>query len=176
MAWYAADSGRADPEAAAEFPAEDPAGPTATTDLPAAGPTAATGLPADGTGVDEHLHADVQHPALLCPGRVAECSEGNRRGADRGLRRDERLRGCTAAGQPLGGRIAAGSRLREAQQEPRDPLRADRPEDKRRFVRRGSSKRLLKAGTWKSRPLFLADARTGLKEQNTTEEEVGQCL
>ena len=33
----------------------------------------------------------------------------------RGLRRDERLRGCTAVGQPLYRRIAAGSRLREAQ-------------------------------------------------------------
>src|SRR5215207_2355594 len=164
MAWHVAKPSRADPEAAAELPADGPgayeylhaapqhsrllrlragpataanppadspavdaAGPTTAADLPTAGRTAATSLPADGLGHDEHLHADVQHPALLRPGRVADGTERNRRGADRGLRRDERLRGCTTAGQPLHRRTAAGSRLRAAQQEPRDPLRADRP-------------------------------------------------
>src|SRR5215204_4214162 len=116
MAWHAAEPSRADPEAAAELPADDPgayehlhaapqypgllrlgAGRAAAADPPAdisavdaASPTAAAGLPAAGPGVDEHLHAEVQQPAFLRSGRVAECSEGNRRGADRGLRRDER--------------------------------------------------------------------------------------
>src|SRR5215217_8411011 len=60
----------ADPPAA--HPAVDGAGPTAA-DLPAAGPPAAAGLPADGAGVDEHLHADVQHPPVLSTGRDAPC-------------------------------------------------------------------------------------------------------
>src|SRR5215217_7794149 len=151
MAWHVAKPSRADPEAAAELPADGPgayeylhaapqhsrllrlrAGPATAANPPAdipavdaAGPTTAADLPTAGAGVDEHLHADVQHPALLRPGRVADGTEGNLRGADRGLRRDERLRGCTAVGQPLRRRIAAGSRLRAAEQEPRDPPRAD---------------------------------------------------
>src|SRR5215217_2465864 len=56
----------ADPPAG--HPTVDGAGPTAATDLPAAGPAAAAVLPADGAGVDEHLHADVQHPQLLPAG------------------------------------------------------------------------------------------------------------
>src|SRR5215218_4095697 len=176
MAWHVAKPSRADPEAAAELPADGPgayehlhaapqhsrllrlragpataanppadiaavdaAGPTTAADLPAAGRTATAGLPTDGAGVDEHLHADVQYPALLRSGRVADGTEGNLRGADRGLRRDERLRGCTAVGQPLRRRIAACSRLREPEQGPRDPLRADRPKDKCRFLRSGHS-------------------------------------
>src|SRR5215218_9558504 len=63
---------RAGRTAAADPPAGDPAvdgaGPTAA-DFPAAGSTAAAVLPADGAGVDEHLHADVQHSPLLRPGR-----------------------------------------------------------------------------------------------------------
>src|SRR5215203_3928518 len=69
-----ADRAAADPPAA--HPAVDGAGPAAAADLPAAGSTAAAVVPADGAGVDEHLHADVQHPPLLpaggdeaCPGR-----------------------------------------------------------------------------------------------------------
>src|SRR5215212_10313446 len=91
---------RADPKAAAQLPADDAgahehlhaapkhprllrlrAGPTAAADPPAAhpavdgaGPAAAAGLPADGAGIDEHLHADVQHPPLLPAGRDAPCS------------------------------------------------------------------------------------------------------
>src|SRR5215204_3289901 len=98
LAWHAAEPSRADPEAAAELPADDPGAYEHLHAAPqypgllrlGAGRAAAADLPADGAGVDEHLHADVQHPALLRSGRVAECSEGNRRGADRGLRRDER--------------------------------------------------------------------------------------
>src|SRR5215210_7492570 len=62
----------ADPPAA--HPAVDGAGPTAAADLPAAGPAATAIVPADGAGVDEHLHADVQHPPLLPAGRDAPCS------------------------------------------------------------------------------------------------------
>src|SRR5215207_6104082 len=70
-----ADRAAADPPAA--HPAVDGAGPpTAAADLPTAGSTAAAVVPADGAGIDEHLHADVQHPPLLpaggdeaCPGR-----------------------------------------------------------------------------------------------------------
>src|SRR5215208_1799849 len=86
---------RANPAAAAELPTDDAgvdehlhatpeyprvlrlrAGRTAAADPPAgdpavdgAGPTAAADLPAAGAGVDEHLHADVQHSPLLRPGR-----------------------------------------------------------------------------------------------------------
>src|SRR5215204_6701236 len=76
----------ADPPAA--HPAVDAAGPPTAADLPTAGSTAAAGLPADGAGVDEHLHADVQHPQLLpaggdeaCPGRYARnrAASGKRR-------------------------------------------------------------------------------------------------
>src|SRR5215210_8808165 len=59
----------ADPPAA--HPAVDGASSTAAADVPTAGPTAAAGLPADGAGIDEHLHADVQHPPLLPAGRDA---------------------------------------------------------------------------------------------------------
>src|SRR5215210_6667103 len=91
---------RADPQAAAQLPADDPgvdehlhaapkhprllrlrAGRAAAADPPAAhpavdgaGPAAAAGLPADGAGIDEHLPADVQHPPLLPAGRDAPCS------------------------------------------------------------------------------------------------------
>src|SRR5215207_9684886 len=58
----------ADPPA--DISAVDAASATAAADLPAAGPAAAAGLPADGAGVDEHLHADVQHPALLRSGQT----------------------------------------------------------------------------------------------------------
>src|SRR5215207_7550063 len=93
---------RADPEAAAELPADDAgayehlhATPeyswfvrlrtsrTATANPPAdnpavdgAGPATAADVPADGAGVDELLHADVQHPALLPAGRDAPCPGG----------------------------------------------------------------------------------------------------
>src|SRR5215210_985002 len=114
MAWHVAGPRRADPQAAAELPADGPganehvhaaaehpwflrlwasptaaanppadspavdaAGSTTAADLPTAGRTAPTGFPADGPGDDEHLHADVQHPALLRPGRVADRSEVN---------------------------------------------------------------------------------------------------
>src|SRR5215208_5254122 len=96
---------RADPKAAAELPADDAgadehlhatpehpgflrlrAGRAAAADPPAAhpavdgaGPAAAADLPADGAGVDEHLHADVQHPPLLPAGRDAPCSAGRAR-------------------------------------------------------------------------------------------------
>src|SRR5918994_4299145 len=43
--------------------AVDGAGPATAADVPAAGSTATADLSADGSGVDEHLHADVQHPA-----------------------------------------------------------------------------------------------------------------
>src|SRR5829696_138633 len=62
----------ADPPAA--HPAVDGAGPTAAADFPAAGPTAAAIVPANVSGIDEHLHADVQHPPLLPAGRDAPCS------------------------------------------------------------------------------------------------------
>src|SRR5215207_8162239 len=91
---------RADPKAAAQLPADDPgvdehlhaapkhprllrlrAGRAAAANPPAnppavdgAGPTAAADVPADGAGIDEHLHADVQHPPLLPAGRDAPCS------------------------------------------------------------------------------------------------------
>src|SRR5215204_325336 len=75
----------ADPPAA--HPAVDGAGPAATAGLPAAGPAAAI-VPADGAGVDEHLHADVQHPPLLPAGRDAPCSgRYPRNPAARGKRR-----------------------------------------------------------------------------------------
>src|SRR5215210_3205422 len=103
---------RADPQAAAQLPADDPgvdehlhaapkhprllrlrAGQAAPADPPAAhpavdgaGPTAAAILPADGAGVDEHLHADVQHPPLLPAGRDAPCS------ARRSTNRTEEIR------------------------------------------------------------------------------------
>src|SRR5215204_3138571 len=69
---------RADRAAAADPPAGDPAvdgagPPTAAADLPAAGSTAAAVVPADGAGVDEHLHADVQHPPLLPAGGDEAC-------------------------------------------------------------------------------------------------------
>src|SRR5829696_3116539 len=64
---------RAGRTTAANPPAVDGAGPATTADLPAASPTAAAGLPADGAGVDEHLHADVQHPPVLSTGRDAPC-------------------------------------------------------------------------------------------------------
>src|SRR5215203_5890736 len=68
----------ADPPAA--HPAVDGAGPAAAAaDLPAAGPATAAIVPADGAGVDEHLHADVQHPPLLPAGRDAPCSAGRAR-------------------------------------------------------------------------------------------------
>src|SRR5215210_2552779 len=92
MAWPDAGPLGADPQAAAELPANDAgvdeylypapqhpgfirlwAGRTA-----AAGPAAA-GVPADGPGVDEHLPADVQHPTLLPAGRDAACSGGHPR-------------------------------------------------------------------------------------------------
>src|SRR5215218_9889566 len=62
----------ADPPAA--HPAVDGAGPPTAADLPAAGPATAAGLPANVSGIDEHLHADVQHPSLLPAGRDAPCS------------------------------------------------------------------------------------------------------
>src|SRR5215211_8596496 len=62
----------ADPPAG--HPAVDGAGPATAADLPAAGPTAAAIVPANVSGVDEHLHADVQHPPLLPAGRDAPCS------------------------------------------------------------------------------------------------------
>src|SRR5919106_2389437 len=68
-------SGRAaaaDPPAG--HPAVDGAGPTAAADVPTAGPTAAAVPPANVSGIDEHLHADVQHPPLLPAGRDAPCS------------------------------------------------------------------------------------------------------
>src|SRR5829696_933028 len=67
----------ADPPAA--HPAVDGAGPPTAADVPAAGPTATAIVPADGAGVDEHLHADVQHPPLLPAGRDAPCSAGRAR-------------------------------------------------------------------------------------------------
>src|SRR5215212_7707059 len=67
----------ADPPA--DIPAVDAAGPTAAADVPAAGPTAAAGFSADGAGVDEHLHAGVQHPPLLRPGRDAPRPGGHPR-------------------------------------------------------------------------------------------------
>src|SRR5215210_3787147 len=61
--------------AAADLPAAnsavDAASPATAANFTAAGSAAAAILPADGPGVDEHLHADVQHPALLRPGRDA---------------------------------------------------------------------------------------------------------
>src|SRR5215207_5209007 len=81
----AADLPAADPPAA--HPAVDAAGPPTAADLPTAGPAAAI-VPADGAGVDEHLHADVQHPPLLpaggdeaCPGRYVRnpAASGKRR-------------------------------------------------------------------------------------------------
>src|ERR687890_380228 len=67
--------------------------PDATTlraDPATAADLSAAGLPANVSGVDEHLHADVQHPPLLpaggdedCPGRYA------RNRAARGKRRDK---------------------------------------------------------------------------------------
>src|SRR5215218_9885352 len=64
----------------AAHPAVDGAGPAAAAaDLPAAGPATAAIVPADGAGVDEHLHADVQHPPLLPAGRDAPCSAGRAR-------------------------------------------------------------------------------------------------
>src|ERR687889_1433469 len=69
---------RAGRTAAADPPADNPAvdgaGPATATDVSTTGPTAAAGLPADGAGIDEHLHADVQHPPLLPAGRDAPCS------------------------------------------------------------------------------------------------------
>src|SRR5918995_3897700 len=72
---------RANSEAAAEHPpadgsAVDGAGPATAADVPAAGPTATAIVPADGAGVDEHLHADVRHPALLPAGRDAPGPRG----------------------------------------------------------------------------------------------------
>src|SRR5215216_5338677 len=55
----------ADPPAG--HPAVDGAGSTAAADVPTAGPTAAAVPPANVSGIDEHLHADVQHPPLLRP-------------------------------------------------------------------------------------------------------------
>src|SRR5215210_1992657 len=52
-------------------PAADGTGPPTATDLPAASPTAAKGVPGDDPGSAGHLHAAVQHPALLRPGRSA---------------------------------------------------------------------------------------------------------
>src|SRR5215203_6413869 len=72
-----ADRAAADPPAA--HPAVDGAGPPTAADLPTAGSTAAAVVPADGAGVDEHLHADVQHPPLLPAGRDAPCSAGRAR-------------------------------------------------------------------------------------------------
>src|SRR5215212_4051513 len=96
---------RADPKAAAELPADDAgadehlhatpehpgflrlrASRTAAADPPAghpavdgAGPTAAAVPPANVSGIDEHLHADVQHPPLLRPGRDAASPGGHPR-------------------------------------------------------------------------------------------------
>src|SRR5215203_5443381 len=67
-------AGRAAADPPAAHPAVDAAGPPTAADLPAAGPAAAAIVPADGAGVDEHLHADVQHPPLLPAGRDAPCS------------------------------------------------------------------------------------------------------
>src|ERR671915_337369 len=97
MAKPDATTRRANSEAAAEFPADgsavDGAGPATAADVPAAGRTATAVVPADGAGVDEHLHADVQHPALLPAGRDAPCSGGRPRkpagkkhGTNRGIR------------------------------------------------------------------------------------------
>src|SRR5215207_5263669 len=61
----------------ADAPAVDGAGPATAADVPAAGSTAAAVVPADGAGVDEHLHADVQHPALLPAGRDEASSGGH---------------------------------------------------------------------------------------------------
>ena len=70
----------ASPTAAANPPASGPAvdaaGRTAAANLPTAGPTAAAGISADGSGVDDHLHADVQHPTFLPTRRIAPCSGG----------------------------------------------------------------------------------------------------
>src|SRR5215216_4303903 len=78
---------RADPEAAAEYPADDAGADEhlhATAQHPGflrlrAGPTAAADPPATVPGIDEHLHADVQHPSLLRPGRDAPCPGGHPR-------------------------------------------------------------------------------------------------
>src|SRR5215207_9670501 len=70
----------------ADNPTVDGAGPTTAADVPAASSTTAAVVPADGAGVDEHLHADVQHPALLPAGRDAPCPGGyarNSRGRDK---------------------------------------------------------------------------------------------
>src|SRR5215218_3558618 len=93
MAWPDAGPLGADPQAAAELPANDAgvdeylypapqhpgfvrlwAGRTAAADPTAEGSTAAAVLPADGPGDDEHLHADVQPPPLLRPRGDAPCS------------------------------------------------------------------------------------------------------
>src|SRR5215210_7842282 len=63
----------------ADGSAVDGAGPATAADVPAAGPTTTAVVPADGAGVDEHLHADVQHPALLPAGRDAPRSGGHPR-------------------------------------------------------------------------------------------------
>jgi hypothetical protein len=67
----------ADPPAG--HPAVDGAGSTAAADVPTAGPTAAADPPANVSGIDEHLHADVQHPPLLRPGRDAASPGGHPR-------------------------------------------------------------------------------------------------
>src|SRR5215213_3935499 len=63
----------------ASHPAVDGAGPPTAADLPAAGPTAAAVPPANVSGIDEHVHADVQHPALLRPGGDAASPGGHPR-------------------------------------------------------------------------------------------------
>src|SRR5215207_11771405 len=74
---------RAGRTAAANPPASDPAvdgaGPTTAADVPTAGPTAAAVPPANVSGIDEHLHADVQHPPLLPAGRDAPSPGGHPR-------------------------------------------------------------------------------------------------
>src|SRR5215204_3835228 len=84
LAWHAAEPSRADPEAAAELPADDPgadehlhaalehprllpirAGRAAAANHPADGPTAAAILPADDPGGNEHLRAALEHTYLL---------------------------------------------------------------------------------------------------------------
>src|SRR5215212_5385049 len=78
---------RADPKAAAEYPADDAGADEhlhATPQHPGflrlrSGPTAAADPPANVSGIDEHLHADVQHPPLLPAGRDAPCSAGRAR-------------------------------------------------------------------------------------------------
>src|SRR5215218_2501937 len=140
VARHVAGVGRADPAAAAELPADDPAddgylhaapehsgflplrtGRAAATNAPAdvpavdgAGPTATASLPADDPGSAKHGHAALQHPTLLRPGRFAVGPVPHR-----GLRRVDGGGGLRAPWRSLRRRASDGARLRGAQQEPR---------------------------------------------------------